>query len=255
MLNLGCGSSFHEDWENYDLVPSAPSVKPIDLTKPLPFEDGTFDVVYSSHVLEHIPRQRVPALLREMARILKPGGILRIVVPDLEGIIREYLRQLDLAAAGDRDAVARHEWMTIELLDQLTRDFSGGFMGRYWMSRPLPARDFIGQRLGREAGDWIDRCDVTGSAPFTPQTVYDAELPAPETAMAFRQTGENHRWMYDRVSLANILLSAGFENPRRCAAVESAIPEFKKYGLDTESSGEVRKPDSLFMEAVRAQSA
>lgn len=253
MLNLGCGNSFHEDWENYDLVPSAPSVKAIDLTKPLPFEEGTFDVVYSSHVLEHIPRQRVPELLREMARILKPGGILRIVVPDLEGIVREYLRQLDLAAAGDAEAAARHEWMTIELVDQLTRDFSGGFMGRYWMSRPLPARDFIGQRLGREAADWIDRCDASGSAPFTPQTIYDADMPTPEAAMAFRQTGENHRWMYDRVSLAKLLLGAGFENPRRCGAAESAIPEFHKYGLDTETSGEVRKPDSLFMEAARSR--
>jgi SAM-dependent methyltransferase len=254
MLNLGCGNRFHEDWANYDLIPSAPGVKTIDLTEPLPFEEDRFDVIYSSHVLEHIPRQRVPVLLREMARILKPGGIVRIVVPDLEGIVREYLRQLELATAGNREAVARHEWMTIELLDQLTRDFPGGFMERYWMTRPLPARSFVGRRLGREATDWMDQCDAAGIVPFTPQTLYGARVPAPEEAMGFRQTGESHRWMYDRMSLANLLIEAGLENPRQCGAAESAIPDFNKYALDIESSGEVRKPDSLFMEAMKGQS-
>jgi SAM-dependent methyltransferase len=54
----------------------------LDATQPLPFADATFDEIYSSHVLEHLPWYRTEAILREWVRILKPGGRLNIWVPD-----------------------------------------------------------------------------------------------------------------------------------------------------------------------------
>lgn len=257
LLNVGCGSCFHGAWDNYDLVPATPEVRQIDLSQPLPFEDGTYDAVYSSHVLEHIDRSRVPALLGEFFRVLKPGGVIRVVVPDLEKVTREYLRQLDAAAEGDATAVAKHEWVTLELIDQMTRSFSGGFMGRFWASRPLPARDYIVERLGNEAKVWLDRFDADFEAgkyqPIPPEAIYLAPPVEVDAEIAFRRTGENHRWMYDRVSLGGLLRAIGFVRPMACEAAQSAIPRFVTYGLDTEADGRVRKPDSLFMEAIRPE--
>jgi len=55
-----------------------------DLTQGLPLADGVVDYVYSSHFIEHLSRNDAAHLLRETYRVLKPGGTLRISVPDLE---------------------------------------------------------------------------------------------------------------------------------------------------------------------------
>ena len=51
-----------------------------DLSKGIPFDDNSVDVVYHSHLLEHIDRKNVPTFLKEIRRVLKPRGIHRIVV-------------------------------------------------------------------------------------------------------------------------------------------------------------------------------
>jgi len=53
-----------------------------DASRPLPFEDGTFDVIFSGHVLEHIAWYQTVDVLKEWRRILKPGGIMEIWTPD-----------------------------------------------------------------------------------------------------------------------------------------------------------------------------
>ena len=65
----------------------------------------------------------------------------------------------------------------------------------------------------------------------------------------FRQSGEIHRIMYDEYSLGRMLMECGFAEPRKVTALESRIPNFSDYQLDW-VEGAVRKPDSLFMEAV-----
>ena len=66
----------------------------------------------------------------------------------------------------------------------------------------------------------------------------------------FRTRGEVHRVMYDEFSLSRLLLACGFCAPRKVGAMESSIPGYADYELDA-VRGIVRKPDSLFMEAVR----
>ena len=162
LLNLGCGESLHPAWDNYDFTPVDSGVRPIDLSQPLPFRGVSYEACYMSHVLEHLPRDRVPSLLSEILKILNPGGVLRIVVPDLETIARLYLAKLEAAAAGDTDAADRHEWMTLEMFDQMTRSFPGGFMGRFLRVRPLPISDFIVKRFGSEAKRWLTTSDSPG---------------------------------------------------------------------------------------------
>jgi len=223
------------------MVAFDPQVLAHDLREPLPFADGVFSTVYHSHVLEHLPRREAPRFLAECFRVLEPGGIIRVVVPDLEGIVRLYLRHLDEAVSGDEAATARYDWMTFELLDQMVRDRSGGEMLRYWTRDPMPAGDFVFARMGEEVRRVVD--GLRG------RSLPESDAPSLWQAAKFRASGEVHQWMYDRFSLGRLLGQVGFIDARVCQASESAIPNFAGYHFDVEASGHVRKPDSLFMEA------
>jgi predicted SAM-dependent methyltransferase len=89
-----------------------------DLAHSLPFEDASVDVVYSSHFVEHLFRDEAAVLMRESLRILKPGGLVRVCVPDLayaveryrQGHVREMLEQYFFVE--DRSSyLARHKYM------------------------------------------------------------------------------------------------------------------------------------------------
>ncbi len=86
-LNLGGGGDCHpvKHYENYvavDLETSAEFGISHDLTKPIPIQSDSVDTVLSEHFFEHIPAQYGVLLVNECLRILKPGGNLRIAVPD-----------------------------------------------------------------------------------------------------------------------------------------------------------------------------
>lgn len=61
----------------------------------IPEAPGSVDVVYASHMLEHLDREETQVFLKELKRIMKPGAIVRIVVPDFEQIISGYLESKD----------------------------------------------------------------------------------------------------------------------------------------------------------------
>lgn len=61
----------------------------------LPYENGSFDHVFSSNLLEHFPADETTAVLTEWARVLKPGGLLELVVPDFMGVLRDYFAGVD----------------------------------------------------------------------------------------------------------------------------------------------------------------
>ncbi len=85
-INLGSGRRPLAGFVNVDLL-EGPGVDLLaDVSGPLPFEDGGADLVYASHVLEHLPTARVPEVLREWRRVLVDGGRLLVAVPDLERI-------------------------------------------------------------------------------------------------------------------------------------------------------------------------
>jgi predicted SAM-dependent methyltransferase len=58
----------------------------------VPFKDGTVDVIYTSHMLEHLFKDDAHALLRDAHRTLKPGGRIRVAVPDLDHAVTLYQR-------------------------------------------------------------------------------------------------------------------------------------------------------------------
>jgi SAM-dependent methyltransferase len=83
----------------------------------IPFADGSADAVYHSHVLEHLDREDAPGFLRECWRVLKPGAVLRVVVPDLELLAARYL---DVARRLPDGAQAReHAAAVDEIFEQM----------------------------------------------------------------------------------------------------------------------------------------
>ena len=120
-LHLGCGSTTPTGWVNVDgswsarlakhprlrallgsmrLLPShaahdgwSRDIVIHDLTRPLPFPDGSFAAIYSSHTLEHLHLSDTQRLLEECFRVLQPGGVVRMVVPDLKAFVEDYLGQ------------------------------------------------------------------------------------------------------------------------------------------------------------------
>ena len=156
-LNFGCGSRFVQSWVNIDFTSSSPQVKAINFLKGFPFADNSFDVVYSSHVLEHFTIGQAKALLLEAYRVLKPGGILRVVVPDLENICREYLRVLSLPDS-DKHKSQYYQWIIIELLDQMARMTPGGEMVKMFQAAKGNdgLRNYIHQRTSSFAETTYD---------------------------------------------------------------------------------------------------
>jgi SAM-dependent methyltransferase len=239
--NLGCGGRYHPDWINVDFHGDGDVVFACDLRGDLPFPEKSCDVVYSSHVIEHFDRFGAGRFLHECRRVLKSGGIIRLVAPDLEGIVRSYLYCLEAAKRGESGADAKYEWAVIELLDQLVRHQSGGEILKHWCQPVVPAEAFVAERVGTEYWRARKQCK-------------DKQLSNPdvtdENVGKFRLGGEVHQWMYDRYSLGKLLTDFGFVDVRICLADESAIQDFAKYHLDTEPDGTLYKPDSFFIEAV-----
>lgn len=81
-LEIGCGAKRINGFETLNVI-AGPTVDYVaDASRRLPFKDETFDLVYASHVLEHVPWYQVRQTLQEWRRILKRGGRLEIWVPD-----------------------------------------------------------------------------------------------------------------------------------------------------------------------------
>jgi predicted SAM-dependent methyltransferase len=95
-LNWGCGTNPAPGWMNSD-IKEAPGVHIVaDIRGGLPLEAGAVEYAVSIHALQELPyRDQVPAL-RELRRVLEPGGVLRLCLPDLERGFEAYRR-------GDRD--------------------------------------------------------------------------------------------------------------------------------------------------------
>ncbi len=151
LVNLGCGSVWHPDWINLDVRPVSSEIQAWNAENGLSFDDGSVDGCYASHLLEHLSREDARRLLLECLRVLRSGGVLRLAVPDLEVIAREYLHVLGRAQTGDPAAMKQYEWITLELLDQLVRVESGGEMGRYLRNQALQNADYVTARIGSEA--------------------------------------------------------------------------------------------------------
>ena len=123
-INHGCGSVRPSGWINTDSSLNAnlqkiplvgktvsrlfhkvqyddSNVVYMNLNKRWKFEDGSVDIVYASHLLEHLTLKSADLFLREGFRCLKPGGVIRIVVPDLYKICKRYIQEYESGQKAD----------------------------------------------------------------------------------------------------------------------------------------------------------
>ena len=264
-LNVGCGKKYDTRWVNVDMVADGPDVESANLIKGIPYPANTFEVVYHSQVIEHIPQEHAAFFVGECFRVLKPGGILRVVCPDLEGITRAYLQYLEKNVS-DPDPIseANYDWMLLEMYDQTVRNSSGGQMAKYIQKADLVNEDFVLGRTGFIGRQLRQRflhpekksLSETMQAPGFYRKLFpfmfgkiDAFFSGKKRKIgAFRVGGEVHMWMYDRYSLARLLRSCGFENAQQLDHNTSDIKDWASYQLDVRD-GDVMDPGSLFMEA------
>lgn len=103
-VHLACGDHRLEGWINVDLAPSGAVDAVVDCTGDLPFADRALAFLHCEDLLEHVEREKGIAMLRECFRVLRPGGVLRILTPDLRQLVQKvYLEgaplHLDWCAA------------------------------------------------------------------------------------------------------------------------------------------------------------
>ena len=155
----------------------------------------------------------------------------------------------------------------MELFDQAARSVSGGDMAPFLLSLGPAQLAKVRTRAGHEIDNVLKKTEpgrrrralALGNlwrrsrrllAEGLVLLLGGRRLQASFREGVFRGGGEVHRVMYDQVSLARVLVENGFVSPQKHTAFESWIPNYSEYELDV-VAGVVRKPDSLFMEALR----
>lgn len=92
-INLGCGGGRLKGWVNVDIQERFCDLEvAVDLTKNIPFKDRVFSHAFSSHFVEHLSYETTLfSFLKEVNRVLKDGGALWIITPDLRKACQSYL--------------------------------------------------------------------------------------------------------------------------------------------------------------------
>jgi len=237
-VNLGCGVKVHPEWTNLDFSPYTrmrshmviakmlhwigllsdqrwkrlnelpEDICSWNMIKGIPFPHDSFDAVYHSHFLEHLNRSDVPRFLLSCHRVLKPNGIIRVVVPDLEYIAQKYINALSKISSGQESAWIQYDESLDELFEQMVRNKSKGM---------------------QEQKKWVAKVEhIFRGDPG--------------------KIGELHRWMYDKHSLTKLLSEAGFVAIKQHAYNTSEIPDWHLQNLDCRSEGGEYKNFSLYIE-------
>lgn len=157
-VQYGCGLSAPDEWINFDASPTLRiqkipvvgnvlksklnvifprNVKYGDIVKGLPLKDNSCDAVYCSHVLEHLSLNDFRIALKNTYNILKPCGVFRCVVPDLEVITKAYLASLE----------SDNETASINFIG------SGTLLGTF--QRPRVLKEFIKNYFGNSNHLWM----------------------------------------------------------------------------------------------------
>ena len=263
LLNLACGSKISSvgNWVNVDFSSPIDDVIEMNILDGLSFPEDSFDVVYTAQFIEHLTLQEAISVLREVYRVLKPGGILRIVTPDMEELARTYLHYLDrLKHDGSSGDAGKYDWIRIEIFDQIVRDHSGGEMKGFIEHCDSNMKAYISKRIG-----------------YTFTSFSAAKLPNKKRALLlklkktlkkilqlitaqtdteimkigrFRLSGEVHRYMHDVYSLERLLHACQFSSIERVSPYASSISDWDSYELDV-IQGQVDAPYSLYMEAKK----
>ena len=269
-LNIACGSTFINDgvWTNIDFTSNSPSIKKADILNGMPFKDNQFDVIYSSHFIEHIPKEDVFLFLKDVYRILKPGGLFRVISPDLEFLSLEYISQYK------NKNYLKANFITSLILDQCVRTRSGGQLQKdlesihasnndemiSYVKALVGADTFKEIELGRESFFNKVLRKIKQDPKFLLNIIFmlwvmvvSAFLPKSFKNLNISNVslGEKHQWLYDFNSLFEALNEAKFVTIDRVEFNKTNYHNYIFENLD-ESNGFPRKgTHQLFIEAIK----
>jgi predicted SAM-dependent methyltransferase len=95
-LHVGCGGVYIPGFRHLDILDFPHVDYRQDLRDLSNFTEGSVDLIYACHVLEHFGRHEVQSVLSEWSRVLRKGGKLRLAVPDFEAVCTRYCQTHDL---------------------------------------------------------------------------------------------------------------------------------------------------------------
>lgn len=157
-LNIGCGGNALPGWLNGDIRPRGDGVIYLDATESLPLPDASVHYVFSEHLVQDLTYPELQRFLAEQARVLVPGGRIRISGPDLMQVVLTFGAEPDSLAARYRKwAIAHHfKWADGEFasftVNQLFEQCRGFVPDRDTLRHALSVAgfvDIITQRVGR----------------------------------------------------------------------------------------------------------
>lgn len=158
-LNWGCGEHPEPGWLNSD-IKEVPGIDVVaDVRAGLPLETDSVDYITSIHALPELPYQDLVPALKELRRVLKPGGVLRLALPDLERGIAAFQN-------GDADY--------FHVPDEDARSIGAKFVTQmvwYGYSRSLFVHDFVEELLERAGFTRVEHCAYRQTASPWPEIV------------------------------------------------------------------------------------
>ena len=158
-LNWGCGEWREPGWINSD-IKEEPGVDLVaDIRDGLPLETDSIDYAVSIHSLPEIPFTEIVPALTELRRVLKPGGVLRMALPDLDKGI---------------DAYHRKDKEYFKVPDQDAKSVSAKFVTQmvwYGYSRSLFTHEFIEEQLEKAGFSKVDHVSFKKTASRFPAIV------------------------------------------------------------------------------------
>lgn len=245
-INLGAGRWSRPGWAGYDSL-HIPGSGRLDASTRFPVPDASLSFVFSSHFFEHIDDNVAQNLFNESFRVLRPGGALRVSVPDFEATLDHY-RAGDDAFFDSPDAwdmTLRYEnWAACGVHPNLENKLLYAFTAYENMpDRGLfPAWRYIpGYYCGPPK---VDAAEVREAATLYPALVFSAwaaaRLPPPAQ---INETGHINAYTLDKFRV--MLFRAGFREVERSEHQRSRFAELRHPAFDN------RPNISLFVEAIR----
>ncbi|MCK4358964.1 MAG: class I SAM-dependent methyltransferase [Candidatus Cloacimonetes bacterium] len=239
-LNIGAGSFYHKHWTNVDYSSDWYSKHQkehfinynIMSKKPLPFEDNSIELAYSSHVFEHVKNDAVQSLLSELYRVLKQGGGIRITCPDSLLFYQSLLNQ-DLSFWN-----WRHTWFTgslssgisdisaVTIYDYIVREIATPFCRFYkykkWSIEPQEVENIFTTEPYTDFFNY-----------FTSKLEFDSDRP-----------GDHINW-WDEAKIIDFLHNAGFKKVYPSRANQSLFAPLRNVNKFDTTAPHI----SLFVEA------
>jgi predicted SAM-dependent methyltransferase len=158
-LNWGCGEWAQAGWINSDIKANAGVDIVTDIRDGLPIDSDSLDYAVSIHSLPEIPFAELVPALQELRRVLKPGGVLRIALPDLDRGIEAYQRR---------------DTSYFKVPDEDAKSVGAKFVTQmiwYGYSRSLFTHEFIAEQLEKAGFSRVHHCSFKQTASSHPEIV------------------------------------------------------------------------------------